>query len=113
MVSARSEDIKPWSTAIDRMPASLRGGPYYLLGQLLAQEKQYDDAAIAFLRLPIMHPHDRTLAAESLLAAAEVLTASGDREQATICLQELVRDHADSAAAAAAKTMLAREKQGG
>lgn len=113
LISARREDLYLWRTAIDRLPQPLRAGPYYLLGQLLAQQKQYDDAAIAFMRLPILYPGDRTLAAEALLAAAEVLSAGGDRGQATICLQELVRDHADSAAAAAAKTMLAREQQGG
>lgn len=113
LVTARSADIEAWSAAIDRLPAGLRGGPYYLLGQLLAREKQYDDAAIALLRAAILHADDRALASESLLAAAEALTAAGDAEQAAICLQELVRDYADSPAASAAKTMLARQKQGG
>lgn len=113
IVTARRDDASRWLAAIERMPPPVRGGPYYLLGQLFASHKQYDDAAIALMRAPVLHARDRLLASESLLAAAEALTAAGDNAQAAICLQELGRDYADSPAAAAAKTILARQKQGG
>ena len=113
LVSAGSGEVHRWQSAIDRMPESLHGGPYYLLGQLLAKEKRYDDAALALLRPAILHAQDRSLASESLLAAGEALAAAGDKSQAAICWQELVRDYDDLPAAAAAKNLLAREKQGG
>ncbi len=113
LITAGRDDIARWQTAIERLPPSLRAGPYYLFGQLLASQKQYDEAAIAHLHAPILHPRDRQLASESLLAAAESLAKAGDNGQATICLQELVRDYADSPAAAAAKSLIARQKQGG
>jgi tetratricopeptide (TPR) repeat protein len=113
LITSTRADVGAWRSTIDRLPPPLRGGPYFLLGQLLAKEKQYDDAAIALMHPPVLHARDRALAAESLLAAAEVLTKGGDDAQAAICLQELLRDYADLPAAAAAKTMLARQKQGG
>ena len=95
------------------MSQSLRGGPYFLLGSALAQQGRHPDAALALMRVPILHPHQRQLAAEALLAAAESLRQAGQLEQSRICLRELLRDHPKSQAAAAAKTKLELESTGG
>ncbi len=106
LVTAREAEIPRWQAAIERMPESLRGGPYHLLGQLLARHGRQTDAALAMMRVPILFPREQTLAAESLLAAAAALEKDGRTDEARSVLRELIAEHPTSQAASAAKTKL-------
>lgn len=113
IVTADAREVARWQAAIDRMPQSLRAGPYHLLGSALTREQKYQEAALALMRVPILYPHERELAAESLLAAATALEKSEQIGEARNCLRELVREYPASTAAAAAKTQLQTVKTGG
>lgn len=113
VVTAGEDEIRRWQAAIERMSESLRAGPYFLYGRLLARHGRQQDAALAFMRVPILYSRNRHLAAESLLAAAKALEKAGQKEQSHICLRELVGDYPDSEAAAAAKSTLQRASTGG
>jgi hypothetical protein len=73
VVTARLEDVQRWEQQVSRLDASLQAGPWFVVGQALARHNQHARAALAFLRVPILYPDDRDLAAESLLAAGEQL----------------------------------------
>ena len=102
IAAATAEDLKRWEAAIGRMPPELRGGPYYVLAQGLAAAGNSEQAALAFLRIPILHPDDRRLAAAALLSAARELEKTGQRSEAAGLYQELVQRYAASAEAAEA-----------
>jgi len=84
---------------IERIPSSLRAGPYYVVGSALAARKP-DDAALALLRVPIAYPRERALAASALRMAGACLEKSGQTQEATTLYQELVREHGDAPEAA-------------
>lgn len=106
VVTARAAEVPRWQAAIEQMPQSLRGGPYHLLGQLLARHGRQTEAALAMMRVPILFPREETLTAESLLAAATALEKDGRTDEARSVLRELIAEHPTSQAAAAAKTKL-------
>jgi tetratricopeptide (TPR) repeat protein len=84
---------------IERMPASLRGGPYYVLGRVLAAQSQGEAAALAFLRVPILYSGDRQLAASALLSAGRELERIGRMQEAATLYREAAEDYADTDAA--------------
>jgi tetratricopeptide (TPR) repeat protein len=113
LVTAGQSEMYRWQSAVERMPPSLRAGPCYLLAGLQARLGQHEQASLTFMRVPILHPQERLLAAEALLAAADSLERAGKVQESLICLRELVAEHPDSQAAAAAKTKLQRTSTGG
>ena len=106
LATASQHDLVDWGGAIERLPESLRAGPYFVLGRALAHRKKSKQAALMLLRVPILHPHERDLAAESLLAAASVLEQSNHADQAGRLFEELIRDYPKTTAAEAAKQRL-------
>jgi tetratricopeptide (TPR) repeat protein len=113
LVTAVASDTITWQTALERMPAKLRAGPGFLLGQLLARHGEHEAAALAFMRVPILHPRERELSAEALLAAAESLERANERQESLNCLRELLAEYPSSQAAAAAKTKIQTTPTGG
>lgn len=96
LVTANESHAKIWAAAIERMGPEFRGGPYYMLGRLHARLKQPRLAALALLRAPVLFPHDRPLAQQSLLAAAGELETLGQIDAAQDLYRELLRDYAGS-----------------
>ncbi|MHB8973089.1 MAG: tetratricopeptide repeat protein [Pirellulaceae bacterium] len=91
VVTASLADVQRWEQQVGRLDASLQAGPWYVVGQGLARHNQYAHAALAFLRVPILYPDDRDLAAESLLAAGEQLEKAGDPAGARNVYRELIQ----------------------
>ena len=85
------------------MPQSIRGGPYFLLGRAHARHGQSEQAALAFLRIPINFPEDRTLAAQALLATGSELETINRTGEARELYREIIVDYADTPMAATAQ----------
>jgi hypothetical protein len=85
----------------------VRAGPYYALGRAFAHHKQSDDAALSLLRVPILYPEDRPLAAAALLEAGRALEQTLDRESTIRVYRELLADCPQSRPAAEARQRLA------
>jgi len=84
------ERLRTWQQAIERMPEPLRAGPYYVLGRALAQQGQWEESALALMRVPILYGEHRALAARSLLDAGRSLEKLGRTTQAARLYRELI-----------------------
>ncbi len=90
---ATPQQAEAWARRVEAMPPQLRAGPYWLVGQAWAQAGRHDDAALALMRVPVLYPESRRLAAMALLAAAESLAADGQTKAARRLFREVI-DHA-------------------
>ena len=106
--TATAEDLTQWAVTIGQMPESVQAGPYFVLGRALVRAKQPDRAALALLRVPILFPEHRRLAAQSLLAAGGQLEASQQNGEAAKTYRELVDTFGDLPEAARARESLDR-----
>jgi tetratricopeptide (TPR) repeat protein len=106
VVTADPEQIKAWNETIERMPESLCAGPYYVLGQAWAQRQAWEQAALAWLRIPILYAEHRELAARALLDAGHALEKLGQADQAARLYGELIRDYPDDPSAGEARAWL-------
>ena len=73
LVTASAEQVDGWSRAVERMPEPIAAGPYFVLGRARAQQQQPEQAALVLLRVAILYPQHRWLAAQSLLEAGRSL----------------------------------------
>jgi tetratricopeptide (TPR) repeat protein len=108
IVTATADDLKQWEATIDQMPAALRAGPYFVLGQALAHRQQPDAAVLALLRVPILYPREYNLAAESLLVAGQLREQQSSAQDARRLYGEIAQNYPDSASAALAEQYLRR-----
>jgi len=104
--TAKPQDIERWQRMVGRMPDRLRAGPYFTLARALAANQQSEQAALAFLRVPILYPEDGRLAAAALLSAGRELERIAQTEEAVVLYHEVVRDHGQTPAAAEATSRL-------
>ena len=81
-VTATPEQVALWQQRVERLPESLRAGPYLVLGRALLYGKMPDEAALALLRVPILFPAEPALAAEALTLAAQALEQAGHTDGA-------------------------------
>ncbi|MAR12193.1 MAG: hypothetical protein CL681_19765 [Blastopirellula sp.] len=109
VITARETDVARWQQVIAATPAELQGGPLYVLAKAQQRLGRSDQAALSYLRLPILFPNNRPLAASALLAAGDTLAPSHPAD-ARQMYQELVRDYAETSQAANAKQQLAKLK---
>ncbi|MEX2187474.1 MAG: hypothetical protein WD875_11790 [Pirellulales bacterium] len=82
---------------VERIDASLRGGPYFALGQSLLSAGKIDEAVAALLRVPIGHAQQRSLPAAALASAGSALREAGRTDEANVLFAELQRDYAEEA----------------
>ena len=108
IVTAKPQETDRWQSLIARAPDGLRAGPYFTLARALAAQGQSEQAALAFLRVPILYPTHRRLAAAALLSAGRELEKIGRTEKAVTLFQEVVRDHKHAPAAAESASRLER-----
>jgi tetratricopeptide (TPR) repeat protein len=94
--AATEAEIARRLSIVERMPEPLRAGPYFLIGQAQARLKQAPGAALTLLRVPVLYPQHRELAAESLLAAARHLEQNDRREEALRVYRELITEYSES-----------------
>lgn len=90
------ELVVQWQTSLQKLPDDLRPGPEFLLGRAHAQLKQYDQAAVSFLRIRILHPECYELSAMSLFEASRALQTSGRVDEAARVTRELKQAFPDS-----------------
>ena len=109
LATARLPDVERWQQVVAAIPAKLQGGPRYLLATVQQRLGQVDQAALSYMRLPILFPNNRLLAATALLAAGNTLAANHPTDARQV-YQELIRDYSDTAQAANAKQQLAMMK---
>lgn len=95
LVTAPPEVLERWENELMTLPASLRAGPYFLLGKLRARHKRHPAAVLAFMRVPILYSSQHDLAAEALFAAGQQLEKTGEKDGAHTVYRELVTTHQD------------------
>jgi tetratricopeptide (TPR) repeat protein len=100
-----SESISQWESSIERMPVSLRAGPYFVLGQAYQWNNDSRAAVLAYLRVPILYPEQRRLASHALWSAATILEKS-DSESARMLLREIVERYPETTNAQQARLKL-------
>lgn len=108
-VTASPSDVERWGHIVAATPIRLQAGPLYLLATTQQRLGQVDAASLSYLRLPILFPNNRPLAASAMLAAANTL-ATNHPSDARQLYRELVRNFSDTAQAAQAKQQLATMK---
>ncbi len=90
LVTADDRQIDAWSQAVEQMPERLAAGPCFVLGRARMQRQQWEQAALALLRVAILYPEHRALAAQSLLDAGRSLEKLGRTEEAVRLYRELI-----------------------
>ncbi|MFP6610981.1 MAG: tetratricopeptide repeat protein [Pirellulales bacterium] len=104
--TASREAVEQWAGRVAKFPQTLRGGPYYVVGQARAKLGDHDQAAIAFMHVPILFPHQTGLSAEALLASGRSLARSDRTNDAARLLREVIHNYPKSGAAAEAQQRL-------
>ena len=102
VVTADARQLAAWEDTIRRIPEPLRAGPYYVLGQGWARQRNWEQAALALMRVPILYRRDHVLAARSLLDAGQSLEKLDRRRQAARLYNEVLGDFAQTPSAAEA-----------
>jgi len=93
IVTANVEKIDGWQRATDQFPVTLSGGPCYVIGLARKQQKQYEQAAVSMLRVPVVAPENQVLAASALLEAGIVLTKLNQPKRAAAMFDEINRNY--------------------
>jgi tetratricopeptide (TPR) repeat protein len=106
LVSAKLEEVQRWQTAVEQMPAEVRAGGYFVVGEGLARLDKPEGAALAFLRIPLVHKEQRMMAADALLAAAKQLETLKRSEEAVGLYREVLSGYSRTLAAGEAKAKL-------
>lgn len=81
-------EIKLWRGQVALMKPKERGGPWFLIAKGHSQRLEHEEAAIAFLWLPLAYSSDRLLAAEASFEAAVSLQKHGNLPDATNLYRE-------------------------
>jgi tetratricopeptide (TPR) repeat protein len=81
--------VAGWQNRLDQVPWDLRAGPNFMVGTALAHLQRHDEAALVLLKVPILYPQQRELAAEALWAAGESLRSAGPAKEAKNVYREL------------------------
>jgi tetratricopeptide (TPR) repeat protein len=108
IVTSTPDEPPRWLAAVERLPTEVRPIGYFCIGEAFARHNQPAEAALAYLRIPILYAGNRPLSAEALLAAAAQLEKMGRREQAAGLYREVITDHALLPAAQFAQQHLQR-----
>jgi TolA-binding protein len=95
LMSVTQEEVARWANRIDEMPPAVRAGAYFVLAQARQRLGQNDEAMLAYLRVPILYPSRRALAARALVSAARLGQQAGHTEEAARLLYEVVSEYPD------------------
>lgn len=111
LATAAAADVVRWRQTLERTPAPLRAGPCYLIGQAQVRLEAPPRGALTLLRVPVLYPQQRELAAEALLAAARQLEHHDRRDEALRLYRELAQDYRESRLVELAQQSVARLSQ--
>jgi tetratricopeptide (TPR) repeat protein len=107
LVTAKADEVARWKAAALRMPPEVAACGWYVIGEALARHKQPEEAALAYMRVPLVHGQQRVMSADSLVAAGEQLETLGRSDQAAGLYREVLADYAACPAAREAQSRLA------
>jgi tetratricopeptide (TPR) repeat protein len=100
--NATAEQRASFAARIEGSDESLRAGAYFILGNALAGQ-QPEAAALALMKLPILHEREYHLAAAALVTSGDCLERLQRRDQALTLYREAATHFGQSTAAAEAE----------
>ncbi|MEZ6067051.1 MAG: hypothetical protein R3B90_15430 [Planctomycetaceae bacterium] len=98
------EELYRWRREIERMPESIRAGPWYTLGQAHARRRDGAESVSAYLKVLIAHADNEELAARSGVEAALALRSLNREADADTILREVVERFPNASATSEART---------
>ena len=101
VATATAEQLDGWNRLIEQMPEPLAAGPYFVLGSARAQRQQPEQAALALLRVAILWPQQRLLAARALVEAGRALEKLDQGQEALRLYREAIRTYPEQTRPAA------------
>ncbi len=87
--SMNARQVQVWEARIAEMPSNLRAGPWYLVAEAQSRMGKTDDAAINWLRIPILYPEQLSLSAAALYQTSLLLHNASRAEEALAVVDEL------------------------
>jgi tetratricopeptide (TPR) repeat protein len=99
LVTAKPADLAIWQAQLEKMPREIQAAGWYVLGDVHSRQNQPEQAALAYLKVPLLHRRQRAMAANALLAAGKQLEKMGQKDQAAGLYREIARDFAHLPAA--------------
>lgn len=100
------KDLWQWEGAWEKIPAEWQAGPAAVVAQGWEGRRNFERASLWWLRLAILFPGHRDLAARALLAAGRNLERLGQPEQAAVLYRELLVKYPESPDSPAAQARL-------
>lgn len=110
IVTAKEPEVDRWQAAIEKMPAEIQAGGWFVVGDARARLGQAEEASLAYLRVPLVHGRPRAMAADALVAAGEQLEKFKRGDQAAGLYREVIADYSTCPAAAEAQVRLRKLK---
>jgi tetratricopeptide (TPR) repeat protein len=110
LISATPADVARWRSQLEAMPVSVQAAGWYVFGDVLARQNQPEQAALAYLKVPLLFGKQRAMAADALLAAGKQLEKMGQAKEASRLFRELAEDYGHLPAAAEAARRLKAER---
>jgi len=104
--TADAGQLAGWERTLEKLPETLRAGPYLTYGRAVGRSGRADQAALALLRVSILYPDQHRLSAEALWSAGQMLENASQPLEAAGLYRELVRDFPQTLVAASAKDRL-------
>lgn len=83
-------ELQSWRQSASSMPASIRGGPMYVVGRASAARSNLEQAAADWLWLPLVYDDDASLAARACVDAGDALSRLGRGDEAARLYQEAI-----------------------
>lgn len=92
--------LKECKRPATRAPAAI------IKGECLLAKKEWEDAMLAFLQVPVLYPGEKILLPQSMLGAGRAQFGMGNLPEAKAALNDLLKAYGASSEAAQAKTEL-------
>jgi tetratricopeptide (TPR) repeat protein len=93
LVTAKPDEVARWQADVEKLPAPLQAGPYYVAAEALARLGNHEQAALAYLRVPLLHSRHRYLNPDALFGAGRALETLGRPTEAAGVYRELTADY--------------------
>lgn len=106
VATVKPSDVSRWKQRLRDAPESLQAGGWLVLGDAHRQLRQFDPAALAYLRCHLLANRQPQLAGEALWRASRVLAAAGQTEEAAKLSEQLLNELPQTAAARQARGVL-------
>lgn len=106
LITAKLEDAQRWHATLEQMPAEIRASGYFVVAEALTRWNQPDVAALAYLRIPLVHNEQRLMVADALVAAGNLHEQLGRGEQAAGLYREVLNGYSRTPAAEVARAKL-------